>query len=212
MDSAQVSVIAFGPTAGGVGCGGGVEDDEEECGSTSSPLRRVSRPRGAYTRRNKPPYSYIALIAMALRDSASGRLTLAEINDYLIARFDFFRGSYTGWRNSIRHNLSLNECFVKVLRDPSRPWGKDNYWMLNPASEYTFADGVFRRRRKRLPRKSDELPRQHHQQHQQQQDREEQVEQEVSASIRTKGISHPQKVRARQVKKNPSVFQEPQCK
>lgn len=157
MDSAQVSVIAFGPTAGGVGCGGGVEDDEEECGSTSSPLRRVSRPRGAYTRRNKPPYSYIALIAMALRDSASGRLTLAEINDYLIARFDFFRGSYTGWRNSIRHNLSLNECFVKVLRDPSRPWGKDNYWMLNPASEYTFADGVFRRRRKRLPRKSDEL-------------------------------------------------------
>uniref|UniRef100_S4RI60 Fork-head domain-containing protein n=1 Tax=Petromyzon marinus TaxID=7757 RepID=S4RI60_PETMA len=110
-----------------------------------------------YTRRNKPPYSYIALIAMALRDSASGRLTLAEINDYLIARFDFFRGSYTGWRNSIRHNLSLNECFVKVLRDPSRPWGKDNYWMLNPASEYTFADGVFRRRRKRLPRKSDEL-------------------------------------------------------
>ncbi|TKC38304.1 hypothetical protein EI555_021633, partial [Monodon monoceros] len=94
-----------------------------------------------------PPYSYIALIAMAIRDSAGGRLTLAEINEYLMGKFPFFRGSYTGWRNSVRHNLSLNDCFVKVLRDPSRPWGKDNYWMLNPSSEYTFADGPFRSRR-----------------------------------------------------------------
>lgn len=107
-----------------------------------------------YIRRPKPPYSYIALIAMAIRDSTSGRLTLAEINDYLMTKFPFFRGSYTGWRNSVRHNLSLNDCFLKVLRDPSRPWGKDNYWMLNPHSEYTFADGVFRRRRKRINKKT----------------------------------------------------------
>ncbi|XP_017352994.1 forkhead box protein Q1 [Cebus imitator] len=122
---------APGPGAGGAGSGDGARNKP-------------------YTRRPKPPYSYIALIAMAIRDSAGGRLTLAEINEYLMGKFPFFRGSYTGWRNSVRHNLSLNDCFVKVLRDPSRPWGKDNYWMLNPNSEYTFADGVFRRRRKRL--------------------------------------------------------------
>uniref|UniRef100_A0A4W5MHP6 Forkhead box Q1a n=1 Tax=Hucho hucho TaxID=62062 RepID=A0A4W5MHP6_9TELE len=131
---------------------------EEELGSDGDCLAQSPPPvtPGAdgkgkpYTRRPKPPYSYIALIAMAIRDSTSGRLTLAEINDYLMKKFPFFRGSYTGWRNSVRHNLSLNDCFLKVLRDPSRPWGKDNYWMLNPQSEYTFADGVFRRRRKRI--------------------------------------------------------------
>ncbi|XP_022613871.1 forkhead box protein Q1-like [Seriola dumerili] len=121
-------------------CGGGG-------GGSSSSSSSKSKP---YTRRPKPPFSYIALIAMAIRDSRCGRLTLAEINDYLMKKFPFFRGSYTGWRNSVRHNLSLNDCFLKVLRDPSRPWGKDNYWMLNPHSEYTFADGVFRRRRKRI--------------------------------------------------------------
>lgn len=126
-----------------------------DCAANSpAPVARgSSRTSKPYTRRPKPPYSYIALIAMAIRDSATGRLTLAEINDYLMKKFPFFRGSYTGWRNSVRHNLSLNDCFLKVLRDPSRPWGKDNYWMLNPHSEYTFADGVFRRRRKRIGKK-----------------------------------------------------------
>ncbi|XP_062833745.1 forkhead box protein Q1 [Anolis carolinensis] len=119
-----------------------------------SPPPPPPQPGKPYTRRPKPPFSYIALIAMAIRDSAGGRLTLAEINEYLMGRFPFFRGAYTGWRNSVRHNLSLNDCFVKVLRDPARPWGKDNYWMLNPSSEYTFADGVFRRRRKRISRPS----------------------------------------------------------
>lgn len=139
---------------------------EEELGSdgdcvahSPAPVPPGAESKGKpYTRRPKPPYSYIALIAMAIRDSNSGRLTLAEINDYLMKKFPFFRGSYTGWRNSVRHNLSLNDCFLKVLRDPSRPWGKDNYWMLNPHSEYTFADGVFRRRRKRISKKTGKEP------------------------------------------------------
>ncbi|XP_041625889.1 forkhead box protein Q1 [Vulpes lagopus] len=144
---------ANSPAAGGGGRGAegraGEGAGRAGDGAGAAGAGEGARPK-PYTRRPKPPYSYIALIAMAIRDSAGGRLTLAEINEYLMGKFPFFRGSYTGWRNSVRHNLSLNDCFVKVLRDPSRPWGKDNYWMLNPNSEYTFADGVFRRRRKRL--------------------------------------------------------------
>ena len=125
------------------------EDEPDMVSPTSS-----SKMKPNYHRHPKPPFSYIALIAMAIKDSPSGKLTLAEINEYLMKRFPFFRGSYTGWRNSVRHNLSLNECFIKILRDPSRPWGKDNYWTINENSEYTFADGVFRRRRKRINRSS----------------------------------------------------------
>ncbi|XP_072669752.1 forkhead box protein Q1 [Canis lupus baileyi] len=164
-DCAANSPAAGGGGRGGEPAGGGGRGAAEGAGEGAAAGRAEgagaagaaggagagegARPK-PYTRRPKPPYSYIALIAMAIRDSAGGRLTLAEINEYLMGKFPFFRGSYTGWRNSVRHNLSLNDCFVKVLRDPSRPWGKDNYWMLNPNSEYTFADGVFRRRRKRL--------------------------------------------------------------
>lgn len=117
------------------------------------PSTASSRP-GPYERHRKPPFSYIALIVMAIRQAPNHRLTLSEINDFLMRKFEFFRGTYTGWRNSIRHNLSLNECFVKVLRDPNRPWGKDNYWTLNPNSNYTLADGAFRRRRRRVGRRS----------------------------------------------------------
>ncbi|XP_019374128.1 PREDICTED: forkhead box protein Q1, partial [Gavialis gangeticus] len=115
-----------------------VQDDDQEGGGSIAPSPLAAESElGSDGDCAAHTYSYIALIAMAIRDSAGGRLTLAEINDYLMSRFPFFRGAYTGWRNSVRHNLSLNDCFVKVLRDPARPWGKDNYWMLNPSSEYT---------------------------------------------------------------------------
>ncbi|XP_077982649.1 uncharacterized protein LOC144437561 [Glandiceps talaboti] len=138
----------------------GVEEVDEHGAEVTTPgegkttaSSSTATGKQTYHRHPKPPLSYIALIAMAIRDSPSKKLTLAEINDYLMKKYPFFRGSYTGWRNSVRHNLSLNECFTKVLRDPSRPWGKDNYWTINENSEYTFADGVFRRRRKRINRK-----------------------------------------------------------
>lgn len=101
----------------------------------------------------KPPHSYIALIATAILSSPEKKLTLTEINEYLIKNYAFFRGSYQGWKNSVRHNLSFNKCFVKILRDPARPWGKDNLWAVSDLHDYLLADGSFRRRRRRKQKK-----------------------------------------------------------
>ncbi|MBN3293837.1 FOXF2 protein, partial [Polypterus senegalus] len=107
-------------------------------------------------RPEKPPYSYIALIVMAIQSAPTKRLTLSEIYQFLQARFPFFRGSYQGWKNSVRHNLSLNECFIKLPKGLGRP-GKGHYWTIDPASEFMFEEGSFRRRPRGFRRKCQAL-------------------------------------------------------
>ena len=107
-------------------------------------------------RPEKPPYSYIALIVMAIQSSPCKRLTLSEIYHFLQARFPFFRGSYQGWKNSVRHNLSLNECFIKLPKGLGRP-GKGHYWTIDPSSEFMFEEGSFRRRPRGFRRKCQAL-------------------------------------------------------
>ncbi|GLD68941.1 forkhead box protein I2-like protein [Lates japonicus] len=112
-----------------------------------SPWFSVSSP-GDVLRLVRPPYSYSALIAMAIQSAPNQRLTLSQIYRYVADNFPFYSCNKAGWQNSIRHNLSLNDCFLKVPRDDNDP-GKGNYWTLDPNCEKMFDNGNFRRKRKR---------------------------------------------------------------
>jgi len=100
-----------------------------------------------YTER--PPFSFISLITMAILQSPEEKLTLRGICDYIRKKFPYYNERYPKWEPSIRHNLSLNECFVKANREDGDA-GRGCYWSMHPDSENMYDDGSFRRRRQRF--------------------------------------------------------------
>lgn len=108
-----------------------------------------SRRRKRPIPKGKPPYSYIALISMAICNAEDRKMTLHDIYKFIMEKFPYYRDhpNAKGWKGSIRHNLALNECFIKL---PRRSGMKGHDWAINPDYEDMFDHGSFLRRRYRF--------------------------------------------------------------
>jgi len=87
-----------------------------------------------YGRRNPwGPQSYAELITQAISSSPKKKMTLNQIYDWLTNNIQYFSErtnseKSAGWKNSIRHNLSLHQKFKKV---PNESSGKSSWWVLD---------------------------------------------------------------------------------
>ncbi|XP_059842897.1 forkhead box protein N4 [Hypanus sabinus] len=98
----------------------------------------------------KPIYSYSCLIAMALKNSKTGSLPVSEIYSFMKEHFPYFKTAPDGWKNSVRHNLSLNKCFEKVENKLSGSSRKGCLWALNPAKIEKMEEEMQKWKRKDL--------------------------------------------------------------
>ena len=120
-----------------------------QLGKNLTKIAEMPRPsRGTYDD-EKPPYSYITLTTMAINSSPNKMMSLSEIYKFLMDKFPFYRQNTQRWQNSLRHNLSYNDCFVKVPRRDDQP-GKGSLWMLHPNCGKMFVNGSYLRRRQRF--------------------------------------------------------------
>ncbi|XP_076009825.1 forkhead box protein M1 [Genypterus blacodes] len=90
----------------------------------------------------RPPYSYMAMIQFAINSSSSGKMTLKEIYTWMEDHFPYFREvAKPGWKNSIRHNLSLHDMFTRE----TSPDDKVSYWTIRPeANRCLTLDQVYK--------------------------------------------------------------------
>ena len=94
--------------------------------------------------RRKPALSYVAMIAQALLSSPNGRMALSDIYDHIMENVPFYRSTTLAWRNAVRHNLSVNEAFIRAGRTDI---GRGHYWTIHPACVMQFYQGDYNRRK-----------------------------------------------------------------
>ncbi|KAL7857982.1 hypothetical protein AOLI_G00180840 [Acnodon oligacanthus] len=97
----------------------------------------------------RPPYSYMAMIQFAINSKKTRRMTLKEIYNWIEDHFPYFRNvAKPGWKNSIRHNLSLHDMFVRE----TTPDGKISYWTIRPdANRCLTLDQVYKQQKRTVP-------------------------------------------------------------
>lgn len=83
-----------------------------------------------------------SLIFMAIEDSNEKALPVKEIYAWIVQHFPYFKSAPNGWKNSVRHNLSLNKSFVKVEKAPNM--GKGSLWRVEPQQRQNLMQALNR--------------------------------------------------------------------
>ncbi|XP_016980088.1 alpha-protein kinase 1 [Drosophila rhopaloa] len=113
----------------------------------------------------KPPFTYTELIEYALEDK--GELTVSGIYQWISDRFPYYKSNDDRWKNSVRHNLSINPHFRKGVKAPQ---GAGHLWAISSGDS---AENVLawehKKQRLDLFFKMESINRERIQQHQQQQ-------------------------------------------
>ena len=104
----------------------------------------------------KPPYSYVALTTMAITSTPYRKMNLADILRFIQEKFPYYRTCPLKWKNAIRHNLTINDCFVKLPLENQQKQ-RSHFWTVDPTSEMTFDEGSYRRRKRRFTRNQEDL-------------------------------------------------------
>ncbi len=91
----------------------------------------------------KPKDTYVQMIAKAFIANGLKRMCLKELYAKVEDLYPFYKTSKLTWKNAIRHNLSINDCFVKVGRADS---GRGYYWMIHSSCVDVFKKGTYKRR------------------------------------------------------------------
>ncbi|XP_076300060.1 uncharacterized protein LOC143218630 isoform X2 [Lasioglossum baleicum] len=79
----------------------------------------------SYNGPKKPPFTYTELIEHALRER--GELTVSAIYQWISERFPYYKSNDDRWKNSVRHNLSINPHFRKGSKAPH---GAGHLWAI----------------------------------------------------------------------------------
>ena len=93
---------------------------------------------------NSSNLSYIEMISYAILSSPHKRATLAEIYSFIQGNYPEFTVNRLRWKNTVRHNLSLHECFQRgeIAMDKA-----GCYWHIHPSFLPQFSHGDFSRRK-----------------------------------------------------------------
>lgn len=127
-------------------------ESDQKCPSKDNPSDCIQLPKCPEKEKEpqseRPPYSYMAMIQFAINSKNNRHMTLKEIYNWIEDHFPYFRNvAKPGWKNSIRHNLSLHDMFVRE----TSPDGKISYWTIRPeANRCLTLDQVYKQQ-KRVP-------------------------------------------------------------